>query len=80
MGGMYVWLTFPADLDSGPNGPIVPRCVGAGVLYVPGCHCHVADESGRVKTHEARLSFGLVPEEQIVEGIRRLRAACRGLE
>jgi DNA-binding transcriptional MocR family regulator len=40
----------------------------------------VADDSGRVKSNEARLSFGVVPEEKIVEGVRRLRAACRGLE
>lgn len=79
-GGMYVWLAFPAYLDSGPAGPIVPRCVDAGVLYVPGCHCHVADEAGRIRSNEARLSFGVATEEQVVEGIRRLRAACRGLE
>jgi 2-aminoadipate transaminase len=79
-GGLYVWLTFPEYLDAGPAGPLVSRCVAEGVLYVPGQYSHVPNEAGRLRTNDARLSFGVVPEEKIAEGIRRLRAACRGLE
>jgi 2-aminoadipate transaminase len=79
-GGLYVWLTFPPHLDAGPNGPLVPRALDAGVLYVPGEFGHVPDEFGAVPRNEARLSFGVADEGQIVEGVRRLRRACRGLE
>jgi DNA-binding transcriptional MocR family regulator len=79
-GGLYVWLTFPLHIDAGPNGPLVPRALDAGVLYVPGEFGHVADEFGVVPRNEARLSFGVADETQIAEGIRRLRKACRGLE
>ncbi len=79
-GGLYVWLTFPPHIDAGPSGPLVPRSLDAGVLYVPGEFGHVADEFGVVPRSEARLSFGVADETQIAEGIRRLRKACRGLE
>ena len=79
-GGLYVWLTFPPHLDAGPDGPLVGRAVEEGVLYVPGQYGHVPDDAGRVPRNEVRLSFGVAPPEQLVEGVRRLRAACRGLE
>jgi len=79
-GGLYVWLTFPEFIDAGSNGPLVPRALEAGVLYVPGEFGHVADDVGKVRRNEARLSFGVENESQIGEGIRRLRKACRGLE
>ena len=46
-GGLYVWLTFPPHVDAGPSGPLVPRALDAGVLYVPGEFGHVPDEFGR---------------------------------
>ncbi len=79
-GGLYVWLTFPANVDTGPGGPLVPAALANGVLYVPGSFGHVPDEAGRVPRNEVRLSFGVAVPEQITEGVRRLRAACRGLE
>ncbi len=79
-GGLYVWMAFPESLDAGSNGPLVPRALEAGVLYVPGEFGHVPDELGNVRKHEVRLSYGVANEVQIAEGIRRLRKACRGLE
>ena len=79
-GGLFLWLTFPEHLDAGPNGPLVPAALDAGILYVPGEFGHVPDENGRVPRNEARLCLGVVEPEQIPEAIRRLRAACRGLE
>ena len=35
-GGLFVWLTVPEGLDTGPEGPLFPQCVAEGVLYVPG--------------------------------------------
>lgn len=79
-GGLYVWLTFPPHLDAGPAGPLVGRAVDEGVLYVPGQYGHVPDANGWVPRNEVRLSFGVAAAEQLTEGIRRLRTACRGLE
>jgi 2-aminoadipate transaminase len=79
-GGLYVWLTFPPHVNTGRTGPLVQRCVDAGVLYVPGEHGHVPDEFGRLPRNEARLSFGVAAPGQLAAGIRRLRQAARGLE
>ena len=35
-GGLFVWMTVPEGLDTGFDGPLFPRCVREGVLYVPG--------------------------------------------
>lgn len=78
-GGLYVWLTFPDHVDAGPDGPLVPAALEQGVLYVPGVFGHVA-EQGKIPRNEVRLCYAISSLEQITEGIRRLRAACRGLE
>jgi 2-aminoadipate transaminase len=79
-GGLYVWLTLPDGVDAGPNGPLVPAALEAGVLYVPGEFGHVADEAGRLPRNECRLSFGVADPGQLREGVRRLRKAYRKLE
>ena len=79
-GGLYVYATFPAHVDTGPAGPLVPAALAQGVLYVPGSFGHVPDAQGRVPRNEARLSFGVSEPAQITEGVRRLRAACRVVE
>jgi 2-aminoadipate transaminase len=77
-GGFYVWLTLDG-VDTGPNGPLVPAALEAGVLYVPGEFGHVADDDGRVANNECRLCFGVATPEQVTEGIRRLRKACAAI-
>ena len=73
-GGLYVWLTLEG-IDTGPGGPLVPAALDSGVLFVPGEFGHVPDEDGGVPTNECRICFGVATEEEIAEGIRRLRAA-----
>lgn len=77
-GGLYVYLTLDG-LDTGPNGPLVPAALDAGVLYVPGEFGYVPDESGRVPTNECRVCFGVETPERIAEGVRRLRAAVAAI-
>lgn len=77
-GGFYVWLTLDG-IDTGPNGPLVPAALDAGVLYVPGECGHVADDSGCVPNNEIRLCFGVATPEQVTEGVRRLRKACAAI-
>jgi 2-aminoadipate transaminase len=74
-GGLYVWLRFPAEIETGPSGALMEAALREGVLYVPGEFGHV-DEPGPTPTCEARLSFGVAAPEQLAEGIRRLRRAA----
>ena len=80
-GGFYVWLTFPSSLNAGADGELVGRAVDNGVIYIPGEYAHVPDEfGGPPRNNEARLCFGVANHDEIDEGVRRLRSACRGLE
>jgi 2-aminoadipate transaminase len=73
-GGLYVWFTLDG-VDTGPNGPLVPAALDAGVLYVPGEYGFVPDADGDVPNTHCRICFGTASPEQIPEGIRRLRQA-----
>jgi 2-aminoadipate transaminase len=76
-GGLFVWMTVPEGLDTGFNGPLFPRCLQEGVLYVPGEYAF-ASEPGPVPRNHLRLTFGVPSEAELVEGARRLAAALRG--
>jgi 2-aminoadipate transaminase len=77
-GGLYVWLTFPESIRTGPGSPLMEACLREGVLYVPGEFCHVATD-GRLPCHEIRLCYGIAQPDQIREAIRRLAKAAKGL-
>jgi 2-aminoadipate transaminase len=74
-GGMYVWLTCPDGLATGPESALMQACLQEGVLYVPGEFCYVGD--GAVPNNEARLCFGVATPEELVEAARRLGRAAR---
>lgn len=78
-GGMYVWLRFPPEVDTGPSGALLAEAMREGVLYVPGQFCHVTDSAGRLSTHEIRLCYGVATVEEIREGVRRLAKAAKRL-
>jgi 2-aminoadipate transaminase len=73
-GGLFVWMTVPEGLDTGFDGPLFPRCVREGVIYVPGEHAFAPEPASRPRNH-LRLTFGVPSEEELVEGARRLAAA-----
>ncbi|WZO99717.1 PLP-dependent aminotransferase family protein [Isosphaeraceae bacterium EP7] len=73
-GGLFVWLTAPEGVDTGPHGSFFARCLERGVLYVPGSYCYAA-EGSPAPTNQARLCFGVPGETELKEGIRRLSAA-----
>jgi 2-aminoadipate transaminase len=79
-GGLFVWMTVPADLDASFEGPLFSQCLREGVLYVPGDYAF-AREPGPVPTNHLRLTFGVPAEVELVEGARRLaRALCACLQ
>ena len=74
-GGLYFWLTFPDEIDTGGQGPLFKRCLKTGVLYVPGEHAFGESFNATPTTNHARLCFGVPNEERLVEGVRRLSQA-----
>ncbi|MEV4753977.1 PLP-dependent aminotransferase family protein [Micromonospora sp. NPDC049559] len=64
-GGLFVWATLPAGLDS---KAMMPRAIAARVAYVPGTGFY-ADGGG---ASHMRLNFSFPPPERIREGVRRL--------
>ena len=76
-GGLYIWLTLPAELDTGPDSPLFQKALDNGVLYVPGAYCFPDDPTRTAPTNTMRLSYGMSPIGEIQEGIARLAAAIR---
>jgi 2-aminoadipate transaminase len=76
-GGLYVWLSVPEGLDTGPAGPLFSRCLAEGVVYVPGAYAFAA-APGEAPGNHARLCFGVPGEAELEEGTRRLAAALTG--
>ncbi|MEX1231940.1 MAG: PLP-dependent aminotransferase family protein [Planctomycetaceae bacterium] len=77
-GGLYVWLAAPPQIDTGFSGPLFPRAVQEGVMYVPGDFCFTGPHAARPRQY-MRLSFGVQDESGIDEGMRRLSVAVRSL-
>ncbi len=69
-GGMFLWVTGPAELDS---ADLLRRAVKNNVAFVPG-RDFFAGEGGR---NHMRLNFSNSTPERIREGIRRLGELCR---
>lgn len=66
-GGLFTWVTFPAGLDMAAfqRDVLIPQ---AGVIVVPGTPFY-ADHP---EANHARMSFSGVPDERLVDGVRRM--------
>lgn len=66
-GGLFTWVTFPAGLDVAAfqRDVLIPQ---AGVIVVPGTPFY-ADHP---EANHARMSFSGVPDERLVDGVRRM--------
>jgi 2-aminoadipate transaminase len=69
-GGFFSWLTLP---DGGDAGDLATRAVERGVAIVPGSLFFPDDRGG----NNVRLSFSLVDEADIDEGIERLASLVK---
>ena len=74
-GGLYLWLTAPAGIDLGLDSAFFHACVAAGVLYVPGELCY-GDAPAK---HTARLTFGVLAEDDLREAARRFCSVARSV-
>ena len=78
-GGLYVWMTLPESVPTGFDSPLFTHAVEAcRVIYVPGELCYPSTWNER-PANRMRLSFGVLPPEQIREGMRRLAQAVRDI-
>jgi 2-aminoadipate transaminase len=74
-GGLFTWLTFPADLDAAEfmADTLLPD---AKVAFVPGATFFPVDQ----EPNHARMSFSGVPDDRLVRGVselgRLLRERC----
>jgi 2-aminoadipate transaminase len=69
-GGFFSWLTLPDDEDA---GELAKRAVERGVAIVPGSLFFADDRGG----NNVRLSFSLVDEAEIDDGIERLASLVK---
>lgn len=69
-GGMFLWLTLPAGLDS---EALLPRALERRVAFVPGQSFH----PGGGGAGTMRLNFSHSTPAQIADGVARLAAAMR---
>jgi 2-aminoadipate transaminase len=69
-GGLFLWVRLPEGLDT---GEMFPRALEHNVAYVTGSAFYV-DGGGK---NTMRLSYSVVSEEQIDEGIKRLADLIR---
>jgi len=76
-GGLYVYLTFPEEVDTGREGKLFKAALDAGVLYVPGEYCFGPDPTRTPPRNTMRLCYGKADIEGIREGIARLAQAVK---
>jgi len=69
-GGFFVWITLPEQIDA---TALANEAADNGVIYFPG-HWFYPDAD---RFNAIRLSYSTVPEDRIVEGIRRLGETLR---
>lgn len=72
-GGLYVWVSLPEEIDTGPSGSLLNQAVAKGVLYVPGQYCYPVE--GPQHANTLRLSFGVPSVENIRKGVQLLSEA-----
>ena len=64
-GGLFTWVTLPENIDA---KAIMPEVIEKKVAYVPGGAFYPNGGNG----NHFRLNYSNMPEDRIVEGIKRL--------
>ena len=78
-GGLYVWMSLPKEISTGFQSDLFQAAVKNGVMYVPGELCYAGAIADRPK-HQMRLSYGVLTEEGIREGMKRLASAVKSMD
>lgn len=72
-GGFFVWVDLPKGRDA---VALLARAAAAGVVYLPGAWFSPNPTSATRRS--LRLNFSTLPEDRIVEGLRRLGRVIAG--
>ena len=76
LGGMYIWAALPEGISTDPGGTLFETAVAQyRVLYIPGSYCYVADSPADKPHNEMRICYGMIDDEEMVEGLKRLGRA-----
>jgi 2-aminoadipate transaminase len=67
-GGMFIWMTLPEEIDA---VKLLDVAIDAGVTFLPGATFYT-DGGGK---NQIRLSYSLLDEARIDEGVKRLAGA-----
>lgn len=76
LGGLYVWLELPEEIETGPSGTLFDLALSEGTIYVPGEYCY-PPQPGPAPKNRIRLSFGVQSCERIRLGVEALARAIR---
>ena len=78
-GGLYVWMTLPDHVNTGFDSDMFKQATHTDkVMYVPGELCYPSDWDQRPR-NQMRLSYGVLDNEGIREGMKRLASAVRAV-
>jgi 2-aminoadipate transaminase len=75
-GGLYCWMTVEG-METGPESPLFQAALERKVLYVPGEYCYCPETGVEKPKNAIRLCYGLPPNEDLEEGVRRLGESIR---
>lgn len=67
-GGLFLWLTFPKEVDS---AMLLKKCIEHGVAYVPGDSFYPNEP----ERNHCRINFSFVPDETLIAGVKGMAAA-----
>lgn len=71
-GGLFLWVELPEGIDA---RDVFAKCIGNKVAFVPG----EAFFPNNRKKNTLRLNYSNMPEDRIVEGIKRLAVVLKDL-
>ncbi|MDP4144058.1 MAG: PLP-dependent aminotransferase family protein [Bacillota bacterium] len=71
-GGLFIWVELPSHIDS---KELFSKCLENNVAFVPG---HPFFPNGGC-TNTFRLNYSNMPDEKIIEGIKRLGTAIKSM-
>ncbi len=74
-GGLYVWVTLPEGISTAPGSPLFNECLARKVIYVPSSYCYCQEPGVKKPVNRARLCYGFIEEDAMVEGVRRMGEA-----
>lgn len=68
-GGLFIWATLPEQIDT---TDLLTKALRSNVAFVPGAGAFLGSKPDPRGRNTMRLNFSGVPEDRIIEGIKRI--------